>query len=452
MKQSRALSPSARRLWLAALTALLAPLSPAVSPAVDGSAAPLPGAPALPARVVPIPTLVGTEAHPVTDGSGSPLGLAEWRVVHAASGNPYENYLAATQGGRLLNWGGSYLRFSDDNGVTWSSVTPLAPILSGEGAVVVAPGGDIIGATWDPYSGDRVLTFKFTASRGWEYTEAPLHTPFFDRPWIAVIPGPITVGGVTAPYVSVLKGGWPSKEIWYYSLDGLNYLVPSSTSLASLANFPTEQWLSLPSDARADWVQPHTLSGVTPLAGAGAMAARVDHPHLGCPWRITGSDLRWSCFSLPSGPLPPGRLLVDSVGRLHVANVTFASTIDYRVSTDGGQTWSGTTVSLPADHTVESWDVKTNAALGLTVVAVHAHRATPDTDQDLVFKFSAGTLPPFPVRIYLLGNGDKNFGDALNAEGVERFDFTSVAILPSGKIAASFVDASHVAAALAIEL
>ena len=42
--------------------------------------------------------------------------------------------------------------------------------------------GDIVAIEWDVYSGDHLMSYKYTAaSKTWEYLEAPLHTPFYDR-------------------------------------------------------------------------------------------------------------------------------------------------------------------------------------------------------------------------------------------------------------------------------
>lgn len=400
----------------------------------------------LEARVVSVEKLVSVEQYPVFDAAGNRLADASWRVISAASGNPFENYLAAAPNGRLLNWGGTYLHFSDDLGETWQYVRPIEPLLSGEGAVVVAPNGDIVGVTWDPYSGDHLLAFKHDAA-GWRYAEVVLHTPFYDRPWIAVVPGPFTFAGQSYPYVSVLRGGWPSKEIWYVSLDGLNYVLPSSKLMGSLVSEAELGWLSLPQAASADWIQPHTEANLTPLNGGGGLAGQLDG-FIDCPWKTLREDLRWRCFSLPGGQLGHGRLLTDAKGYLHLVDVT-GNQIAYDFSADGGMTWTRTTTILPVGHEVEDWDFKTNGALATTAVAIHAHKG--GADQDLLYRYSVSSGGPSLDRRYHLGLGDYDFAGGLNAANADRFDFASVAILPAGKIAISYGDSEHIEAALAIE-
>ena len=73
----------------------------------------------------------------------------EWRVVDA-TGNCCENYLTSDHRGRLYDFGGSYVNYTDDRGLTWKSVRPLTPLQNGEGAIAMAPGGDVVGVQWDP--------------------------------------------------------------------------------------------------------------------------------------------------------------------------------------------------------------------------------------------------------------------------------------------------------------
>lgn len=379
------------------------------------------------------------------------MGTASWRVV-GGTGNCCENYLAATAGGRLLNFGGQSLRYSDDRGAHWWAVTSADPFLGAEGAVAVAPGGDVVAATWDPYTGDRVVAYKFDAAAGaWYVAETPVHTPFFDRPWIGVVPGPITVGAATVPYLSVLMGGFPSKEVKYVSADGLNYAVPSSTLLDALTSLPASHWLTSAAASFADVIQTLARTQLMPLPGGGALALPLDR--LACPWRIMDLPVpRWSCFTLPPpAELGYGTVLVDSLGWVHRVAVD-ALTIDYGLSRDGGQSWTTTVVSLPPDHQVLEYDVKTNGSLGLTVVAVHAYRSGPRTDQDYVYRFSVPPDgAPALTRIDKVGLGDIHFGQGLESLG-PRFDFASVVILPDGKVAVSFGDSAHTSPAVAVEL
>ena len=51
--------------------------------------------------------------------------------------------------------------------------------MNGEGTIDVAPNGD----TYEAFSGR------------WFYAEQPLHTPFYDREWVTVVPGPLSIDG-----------------------------------------------------------------------------------------------------------------------------------------------------------------------------------------------------------------------------------------------------------------
>jgi hypothetical protein len=388
--------------------------------------------------------------YPMFDASGQPLGGTAWRVVRDV-GNCCENYTAVTASGRILNFGGSYLRFSDTRGLSWSEVRAIEPVAGAEGAVTVAPNGDIVGMTWDPYTGDRVLSFKLeAASQKWTYSEVPLHMPFFDRPWIAAIRGPFDVLGTTYPYAVFLRGGGVTKELMHVSFNGLDYIGVSSRFLESLGNQATSRFLDPVPDPAADWNQPLDAAAIAPIAGGGALASTRDLSS--CPWSIT-SPKGWSCFSLPDGSTPHGSVVSDSRGWLH--DVGFAdngATVVYRLSTDGGRSWRESRVPLPAGYVVEKADHKANGGLGVSVVAVHAHHRDPagDTDRDMVYKFAYDDAGVALQKLYYVGKGDQDFGQDVSAS--LRFDLESVGLLPDGKIVASFVDSEHLTPATAIEL
>ena len=408
-------------------------------------------APGLPASVQNVTFQPQTLSYPVLAPTGEQIGTTAWRVV-PGTGNCCENHLGATRTGRLLDFGGAYLNFSDDQGLTWKQVRPAEPLVGPEGTVVNAPGGDIVGVTWDPYTGDRVLAFKMDGTTGaWEYMYTALHTPFYDREWIAVIPGPHTIGGQTVPYITVLRGGWPSKSVWYYSLDGLHYAIASNKVLTQLAGGTTNAWLPTEANAEADWTQPISESSITPLIGGGALARSVDTLDPAGSWyQLAPGSMLWSRFYLGDGSdLPTGRLVQDSRGWAHLVDVDEGA-VTYRLSKDGGRTWTSTTAALPPNHTVEDWDLRANGAAGVTSVAIHAHNGASSVDQDLVMRFATVCGTPELVRTHLVGKGDLNVGAGLGAS--LRFDFATTAILPDGKVATSIIDSAHRSPALAMEI
>ncbi|MEA2447344.1 MAG: hypothetical protein QOK47_981, partial [Actinomycetota bacterium] len=153
-------------------------------------------APGAPAQVVGYEPPLRIERYKVTDFGRSAstrddkTSKAKFRVAER-TGNCCENYVTANSDGTIFDLGGSYINFTGDSGATWQSVRPVQPLVNGEGSIAVAPNGDIVGVEWDPYSGDHLMSYKYTAeTKEWQYLEAPLHTPFYDRPWLTVVPGP----------------------------------------------------------------------------------------------------------------------------------------------------------------------------------------------------------------------------------------------------------------------
>lgn len=441
---------SARSLVVAGLAALtLVPSS--ISAQVGG----------LPATVVDYTQAMPQEASfPAYDSTGRRRGDARWRMV-VGTGNCCENYVGSSAKGRLFDFGGTYIRFTDDLGKTWKEVRSISRTVNGEGAISGAPGGDIVGATWDPYSGDHAIAFKYDAeSETWLHQEIFLHSPFFDRPWFAVVPGPFRIGEVEAPYITVLKGGWPSKDVAYYSLDGLNYFLPTEKDSSRVTGPVAERWLKVKPDPALDWIQPNTSTGITPLGKLGALWTESDRLELASEnptfALMEPPDVAWKPFRFPKGEDDGGRYLVDSRGRLHRFIWHFkegeARRFVYEISSNGGRSWRSRTVKLPARHELEDWDFKVNAKLGIAALAVHAHRnekkEADEADQDLVYEFDVRSRRARVERLYYVGNGDVNVGAGISSS--LRFDFATVAILPTGEIVTSFVDQAHTTPAMAI--
>jgi hypothetical protein len=364
------------------------------------------------------------------------VGTTTWRAVQG-TGNCCENYLTATSGGRLLDFGGSFINFTDDGGLTWSQVRPLTPLVNGEGTIVVAPNGDVDAIGWDPYSGDHLQAYKYEAFSGkWFYAEQPLHQPFYDREWITVLPGPFSINGQTVPYITFVKGGYPWKDPAFYSTDGLTYTDASSMFVDEMLNGSVEGYLDTAADSTFDWIQPNTGGGMTPL-GAGSALARGEFT---TDWgRLDRSTLSWHTFAFPGGVQPQGLYQVDSAGRIH--NVVPNGTgFDYRISADGGRSWRSAAVALPPNYSIDQIDFRASKALGVAAVAVHALSSISGNDQDFAYKFNVATNQPFLQRRYTIGLGDT--GSAAGVGNSVRMDFQTIAILPDGRLAVSFLDST----------
>lgn len=366
------------------------------------------------------------------------VARTSWRVVEE-TGNCCETYLTTTAEGRLLDFGGRFVHYSDDRGQTWREVRPLTPLLNGEGAIVAAPGGDVLGVEWDPYSGDHLQFYKYeTDTAQWLYTEMPLHQPFYDREWIAVVPGPVTIGGETHEYVSLVKGGIP-KEVWFYSTDGLHYTQVTSKDLDRLlTGRDVEGPLPTGAGPSNDWLQPNTSGGITALGDGGALAA----PDFLNEWSLLDGDtFTWSGYRFPGGREPDGRFQVDSAGQLHnVLPSSDGRSFDYRMSADGGQSWKVTTVDLPANHVIEELDFRANRAAGVAAVAMRAEDQAGGVDQDLVYKLDITGAGARLLRRYDVGLGDVNATGGVG--NPVRFDFESVTVFPDGRVAVSFLDST----------
>ena len=399
-------------------------------------------APGLPAQVVDYEPPQRIEKYKVTDFGRSSSAKDDTTTkekfrVAERTGNCCENYLTADSKGTLYDLGGSYINFTSDSGKTWKSVRPIQPLVNGEGTLAVAPNGDIVGVEWDPYSGDHLLSYKYTAeTKKWEYLEAPLHTPFYDRPWLTVVPGPFTIRGEKVPYV-VFVDGYPHTGTLLYSTDGLTYLQTSDPSLDQQTNAETVSKLVTKGEPKLDWIQPNSQAPIVPLGGSSALAP----PGLfGSAWSVLDKDTQtWRAVELDAGELD-GRYMVDSKGRLH--NLKTAGTgLDYRISTDGGRTWKSTIIKLPEGTSIPSGmmlDFRANARLGLAVVAMHTKRGTGDGD--LVFKLDIRGDKAKVSKLYEIGLADI---DASSGVGQNiRFDFETLAILPDGRFAVSFLDST----------
>ena len=96
----------------------------------------------------------------------SPIDPAFLRHSDLFENQPEEVLQAVLSQGRLLDFGGTYINFSDDRGKSWKQVRPQTPLVNGEGTIDLAPNGDVIAIGWDPYSGDHLQSFKYEAFSG----------------------------------------------------------------------------------------------------------------------------------------------------------------------------------------------------------------------------------------------------------------------------------------------
>ncbi|HUS25642.1 MAG TPA: hypothetical protein VM369_11905 [Candidatus Binatia bacterium] len=391
------------------------------------------------------------ELYDVLDAKGNLIGQRTFRAV-TGLGNCCETYVASDGAGRLYEYGGTNLFVSPDEGVTWSSVGNVVPAVNAEGAIVGAPGGDMLGVNWDAYSGDQVWSHKYVAATGkWYTSRTPLHQPFYDRPWVAVIKGPFDVDGVLVPYISFLMTNSETADVLMMSLDGLVYQLPDTHVLAQ-ATTPVS--LAMGPDPDRDWVQSMQESSIFPLDRGFGLRDRAVKSN--CAQAVLTPTAEWMCPDWVGALLPPadGEVVrVDSAGAVHVTTASAGNgVILHRITQDGGKTWKSVKLRLPARYLVQDWDVQVNAALDQAVVVVHASTSTDDTrpDQDFVFRIAGLQGDPALKEILRIGAGDHVFGSSIAASS-DRFDYTTVALLPSGHVALSFGDKRHVPPAVAVE-
>ena len=439
----------------------------------------------------PFEAPVSTRSFPTFDAKGRRLAPTRWRII-TGTGNDRENYLASTKAGMLLDFGGEWLRVSNDEGLTWSSVLPPEEFRewwSYEGAVAVAPGGDIVAAGQDALISGvfRAMTFKYeVAADQWYFSFAESSSPFLDRPAIGVLPGPFEIADQVVPYISVLRGGLLlSKSYWAYSTDGLNYTLANSRLADALSTLPETEPLAVEKWSELDWIQSHDMIGIAPLGRSRALAER---PSIGAfdteshaPRTILDpTTLRWVPYEFGAeGPPqtsvsncidgtnnPPcmaseGRTLADARGNLHHISYGDDGVITYWFSRDGGKTWDKTTTPLLKGYTAPfnaelSKSFKVSGAHQTTAVVVHAIQSEePLVTQDLVYIYSFRAGTPRVQKIHVLGDGDFSCfvgGTSATMTAEAACDFPSITFVDGGRIAVSFTDAAHPEPAIALQL
>lgn len=390
----------------------------------------------------------------VLDAEHNEIGTRDFRAVQGV-GNCCETYVAADKNGRLYEYGGSYILYSDDKGDSWQEVGTTLPKLGAEGAIVQAPGGDVLAFNWDPYTGDQIWSQKYSAATGqWYYQQIPLHQPFYDRPWIAVVEGPFQVGDIVAPYVSFVMSNYVHADVMLYSLDGLNYVAPSQRSLTQLGGTVAVNW-DLPIDPERDWIQAMREAFIVPIDDGQALRGRALLYY--CDWAGITPELVWGCADWDGFRGIPTRtdgIRVDSMGHIHWLDVTIGDKdFSYKVSHDQGKSWKQVDVTIPHGLVIEDWDSKVHGGQDQLVMSVRASQSSDEStiDQDMVFRFHGIGSSPYLDEIILAGKGDHVFGGGLNSE-YDRFDYTTVTLLPDGSVALSFGDSGHIPPAIAIEM
>lgn len=382
---------------------------------------------------------------------GAAAGNHTWRVV-TGTGNCCENYVVTTPTGRIVDFGGTFLHYSDDEGQSWHTVQTPIPYLTGEGAVVTGPQGDILAVGWSPYTGDQLWSHKYVAADDqWFYQTMPLHQPFYDRAWTTVLKGPFQIGGRTAPYVVLVESNFHggAATVLLRSLDGLHYAEVTDSAL-SLATEATRALPALGHDPDMDWMHPISQSPSRPLAPGWGLQQGSPRSVPGgteCTWRLVHEDGSHSCPAAPLDDLPRNQpLYVDGQGNLHHFEVG-REEFTYRMMPAGGEEWIENTYLLPEGATMRVHDQKVHAGLDTAVFAMHVN--LEDATGDFLYRFRNVTSSPVLEKVMQVGGADSGSDSGLG--GSRRYDFMTVGMLPDGRAVLSFTDEEFHPPALAIE-
>ena len=437
---------------------VVAAASLAFASSFAGAASPVPPTPVSGATPQPVALPVQMLSFPVYDARGRE-STADWRVS-TAGGNCCETYVSATPSGRIIESGGTYPWYTTDEGQNWYQVKFDIPdqndngktVAGGEGATVVAPGGDVYGVTWDAYSGDHLQAYRYTAqTNSWQVADVVMKSPFYDRPWLTYAAGPFTLDSAKTPQILDVTGGGITKDIDTLSADGLNYGDPSYFSHDEAAATTVKMRIPVVANPNADWWQPHPGTGTMPLTSGGVLRfANTDDltGAKGCDVaRLNPDSSTWQCVKL-NGSITPGVVRQDSRGYLtDVYGVNGGTALALATSRDGGLHWRIVTLRPPGAtrhlETSSMYDVVANGALGQAVVSARFDDAKGN-GQDVVFRVDTKNAQPRRLQTYLVGKGDINTANDVTGSAGYRFDYESVALLPDGHIAVSFDDSTCV--------
>jgi hypothetical protein len=438
----------------AAFASLAVGLGSVTAFATIGGPGPVPSTGATPTLVT---EKVRISAYPVYDARGRKVGTANWRIS-PAGGNCCETYVAATPTGRIVEAGGTYPWYTDDEGKHWYEVKFSVPdqndngptVAGGEGAAVVGPGGNIYGVTWDAYSGDHLQAYRYTAqTRTWAVSEVVMKTPFYDRPWLTYVKGPFVHNGTSTPQILDSTGGGITKDVDTLSPDGQDYSTPSYVANDEKGSSTVNFRIPVVRNPAADWWQPHPGTGTIPLNAGGVLRTINTDDVTGSNAcgiaRLDPATSKWQCVNL-AGHLQ-GVVRQDSRGYLTEVYPSLGDTaLTLATSRDGGVHWSSTTLTPPPGtgmklETHDLFNVIANGALKQAVVtarwddsAKHGH--------DIVFRVDTSKPKPALMRTYAIGKGDLDTGNDVTSVTQGRFDYETIALLPNGKIAVTFDDSS----------
>jgi hypothetical protein len=400
---------------------------------------------------------VRVSAYPVFDARGHRVGTARWRIS-AAGGNCCETYVSATPQGRLVESGGTYPWFTNDEGRRWYQVKFDVPdqndngkaIAGGEGATVVGPGGSVYGVTWDAYSGDHLQAYRYSPQgHSWTVAEVILKTPFYDRPWLTYAQGPFTIDGAKTKQVLDVIGGGVTKDVETLSPDGLNYDTASDPYADASQSTPVRLAIKTTHNKAADYWQPYAWTNTLPLTSGGLLHFANASDLVGmsaCPVaRLNPKTAKWQCVKTRA--TFQGVVRQDSRGYLtEVYPDAGAHDLVLATSRDGGVHWSQTTLNPPAGtgttlETQDLYDVVANGSLKQAVVSARFDDAKGN-GHDMVFRVSTAKKQPKLLRTYAVGKGDLNTANSVTGSAGYRYDYESVALLPDGHIAVSFDDST----------
>lgn len=140
----------------------------------------------------------------------------------------------------------------------------------------------------------------------------------------------------------------------------------------------------------------------------------------------------------------------DSLGRFHVLNIdTAQDVLHYRMSLDGGRTW--TTITIPRLGDIPAADFADFVVNGqLDTAFISLRYVAGGTDHIVVIRLTGLSAPDPAIEVLDVGLADRALGRALG--GADRMDFVSIAMLPDGRAVTSFADSAHHPPAIAIEL